>query len=67
MRDGEKTDADGYPVQIYTLWFLPPVYPDSSLSVKENAEIMKNKNYALWKETYERVYGKKLVYGEKDD
>ena len=36
MKDGEKIGADGYPVQEYTVWFLPTIYPKQELSFKEN-------------------------------
>lgn len=64
MEDTEKLDAEGYNIQAYTLWFLPPIYPDENLSYKENAENMRMKNYKAWKETYEKVYGIPLDIGE---
>lgn len=64
LSDGEKIDADGLKVQEQTIWFLPPIYPDKNLSVKENTQFLMDKNYQLWKDLYEQVYGKKLVYGE---
>lgn len=41
MRHGDELDGDGYPLQIYTLHILPPVYPDKSLGEKLGAEQMK--------------------------
>ena len=41
---------------------MPAIYPDSSLSKNENAEMMKNKNYEVWKKTYEEFYGIPLSY-----
>lgn len=67
MRDSEALDGDGYPVQIYSLHILPPVYPDKTLGEKVSADAMKEKNYELWKETYERVYGIPLVYSRLKD
>ena len=63
MRHGDELDGDGYPLQIYTLHILPPVYPDKSLGEKLGAEQMKEKNYELWKEKYEEVYKVPLDYG----
>ena len=60
--DTDKFDVDGLPIQSYTLWFLPPIHPDKNLSIKEDAERIKNENYNLWKEIYEKVYKKPLVY-----
>ncbi len=56
MEDDEKLDGDGFPVQHYTLHFMPPIYPDSTLREAKNAEIMQERNYALCKEKYEEVY-----------
>lgn len=64
MEDTEKLDANGYKIQAYTVWFLPPIYKDNNLTSKENIEKMKNENYAVWKELYEKVYGLPLKYGE---
>lgn len=64
MEDTEKEDGDGAPVQAYTVWFLPPIYPDKDLDEKQNAERMKDENYRVWKELYEKVYGIPLTYGE---
>lgn len=62
MNDSDKIGADGFPIQEYTLHFLPAIYPDESKSIKENMEIMKDKNYASWKEVYEKTYGIPLTY-----
>lgn len=63
MEDTDKVSADGSPIQAYTLWFLPPIYPKKELSAKENADYLKDENYRVWKELYEKVYGMPLVYG----
>ncbi len=62
MNDSDKIGGDGFPIQEYTLHFLPAIYPDESKSVKENMEIMKDKNYEMWKEVYEKVYKLPLTY-----
>ena len=62
MRDTDKMDKDGYPIQAYTLHILEPIYPDPALSVVENVSIMKAENERVWKECYEKVYGIKLTY-----
>ncbi len=62
MRDTDKKDADGYPIQAYTLHILEPIYPDPTLSLAENITNMKAANEKAWKECYERVYGIKLTY-----
>ena len=62
MRDTEAKDADGYPIQAYTLHVLEPIYPDPTLSVNENIVKMKEANEKAWKECYEKAYGIKLTY-----
>lgn len=64
MEDTDKLDCDGFKIQAYTIWFLPPIYPKAELSDKENCEYLKEENYKAWKDLYEKVYGVPLVYGE---
>ena len=65
MRDTDKLDGEGYPIQAYTLHILNPIYPDPNKNIKENAEMLKLENERVWKELYERVYGVKLTYTTK--
>lgn len=62
MRDTENIGSDGFPIQAYTVHILPALYPDKEKNPRENAEIMKNKNFEMWKELYESVYGVELSY-----
>lgn len=62
MNDSDKIGGDGFPIQEYTLHFLPAIYPDKDKSVKENMEMLRDKNYTAWKEVYESVYGIPLTY-----
>ena len=62
MNDSEFVGADGFNIQEYTLHFLPAIYPDSNLNKKDNIEMLKNKNYEMWKEVYEKTYGIPLEY-----
>ncbi len=62
MNDSDKIGGDGFPIQEYTLHFLPAIFPDPNKTVKENMEIMKDKNYAMWKEVYEKEYNLPLTY-----
>ena len=57
-----KIGADGFDIPKHSIWFLPPIYKKPELSDKDNVEYMKNENFRLWQETYERVYGVKLEY-----
>ena len=65
MRDTEEMDADGYPIQAYTLHILPPIYPKEELTSTENATYLQKENYRVWKELYEKVYGVALSYEDK--
>ena len=62
MEDTENLDADGFPIQAYTVHILPAIYPDASKTTKENTKRMCEENYRVWKETYETVYGEPLSY-----
>ena len=62
--DPHRLDENGYPVQRHTLHVLPPIYPDNSLGEKKGAEAMRLAAYEACKQTYERVYGVPLCYGE---
>lgn len=62
MRDTDKFDADGYPIQAYTLHILAPIYPDPTLSVTENTNNMLKANEEAWKALYEKVYQIPLKY-----
>ena len=62
MEDSDIIGGDGFPIQEYTLHFFPAIYPDPSKSEKENIEFMKNKNFDLWKECYEKTYKIPLEY-----
>ena len=62
MRDIDKLDENGYPIQAYTLHVLEPIYPESTLSICENVTKMKKANEEAWKKCYEKVYGLDLTY-----
>ena len=62
MEDSDIIDGDGFPVQKYTVNFMPAIFPDNSKSSKENIEFMKNKNYEVWKKVYEDFYKIPLTY-----
>lgn len=62
MSDSGTIGGDGFPVQEYTLHFLPALRSDAALSTKQNIESMRQKNYDMWREVYERVYGIPLTY-----
>ena len=64
MEDTSRIDQDGFNIQAYTVWILPAIYPKDNLTEKENADYLREENYRLWKELYEKVYGEKLKYGD---
>ena len=66
MQDSDIVDSDGFFVQEYTVNILKPIFPKEELSVRHNAEFMKNENYSVWKKVYEEFYGIPLVYSEEE-
>jgi lipopolysaccharide biosynthesis glycosyltransferase len=62
MKDTDIIGEGGYYVQEYTVHVSEPIYPDPDLSYRKNVEMLKAKNYAVWKEIYEREYQMPLVY-----
>lgn len=62
MKDTDIPGEGGFPVQEYTVHISEPIYPDPSLSYKKQVEDLKNKNYEIWKDIYEREYQQPLVY-----
>ena len=50
MRDDERLDEDGCPLQRYTVHFLPPVYPNKNVDAKTGARQMLEETYAKYKE-----------------
>ncbi len=62
MEDTDVMDGDGFPVQAYTIHIAPPIYPEQQKSNAENAQMMLNQNYEVWKEIYEKTYQKPLTY-----
>lgn len=62
FEDSDVIGEDGSPVQAYTVHIGKPIYPNKYLPAKENMKMLRDKNYAFWKETYEKAYGKELKY-----
>ncbi len=62
MTDSDVVGPDGFFVQEYTVHILKPIYPKPELSLRQNANYMRDQNYAVWKELYEKVYNTPLVY-----
>ena len=58
----EHIDKDGAPVQEYTIHINKPIYKDESLPFKEAVKKMKDTNFEICKNIYEKVYGIPLTY-----
>ena len=67
MEDSEIIGEDGFPVQEYTVNISEAIYPDEGLSEKENINMLRDKNYEVWKEIYEDFYGIPLEYNILDN
>ena len=62
MQDSNIIGEDGFFVQEYIVNIGKPIYPDSKLPEKKNANIMREKNADIWKEIYEKFYKVPLEY-----
>ena len=66
MEDSDILGEDGFYVQEYTIHIAPAIYPDPQKSRAANIQMMKDKNFEVWKEIYETTYGEALVYDTDD-
>lgn len=66
MEDSDILGEDGFYVQEYTIHIAPAIYPDPLKSRAANIEMMKEKNFEIWKNIYETTYGEALVYDTDD-
>jgi len=62
MRDLDEKDTDEFYKVKYVLHILGVIYPDKTLTARENSFIMRDKDYAMKKAAYEKAYGKQLDY-----
>ena len=60
MENTDEIGEDGFYKQKYTLHVLPTIYPDKSLTVRENRERMRRLDEAAKRKCYEDFYGIKL-------
>ncbi len=68
MTELDQNDTKEFLKVKYTLHILGTLRPDLEKSAKENSYILCEKDYALKKAAYEKIYGKPLTYNfEKDD
>ena len=62
MEDSDIIGDDGFPVKEYHVHIEKAIYPDKEISERENVELMKEKNFEVWKNIYEEFYGIPLEY-----
>ena len=62
MEDSQITGEDGFKIQEYTMHIGKPIYPDADLTVRENTNQMREKNFEYWKNVYEAFYKIPLKY-----
>ena len=67
MQDSEIMGDDGFPVQEYIVNIEKPIYPAENLSERENTIKMRDENFEVWKEVYERFYKIPLTYNTVKD
>jgi hypothetical protein len=60
--DIDEYDDSGFKKSKYTLYIMPPIYPDKDKNLKENKDEMREKDYMQKVEAYEKAYNKKLDY-----
>lgn len=62
MKDSEYIDESGFPIQEYTIHIEKPIYPNAELGYRDRIEDLKQRNFEVWKEVYEREYQTELSY-----
>lgn len=65
MKDSEIMGDDGFPIQEYTIHISEPIYPNSALPYRDRVEDLKNRNFEVWKDIYEKEYQTPLIYDEQ--
>lgn len=59
IEDTDEIGDDGFKKSKYTLYVMPPIYPDPNKTLKQNKEEMRQKDFELKVEAYEKAYGRK--------
>lgn len=62
IKDCDQKENEEFYKTSYVVHILPVIYPDLSLSVREDSLRMMELDYKQKKRAYERAYGKKLSY-----
>lgn len=66
MREKDGFDQDGFKNIRYIIHIMKPIYPDTNKDLKTNKTEMRDKDYKLKVEAYEKAYDKKLDYNFED-
>ena len=66
MREKDGFDQDGFKNIRYIIHIMQPIYPDKSKDLKTNKTEMRDEDYKLKVEAYEKAYEKKLDYKFED-
>lgn len=67
LSDQTIKDTDGLPIQNLTVHIMKPIYKDNSKTDQENIKEMKEKNYNMCKDIYEKTYNTPLVFNTKTE
>jgi hypothetical protein len=62
MEDGDVIEENGFPRQEYTVFVEKPIYPKAGLTEREQVSAMRDENFRVWREIYEKFYGVPLEY-----
>lgn len=62
MEESNIIGEDGFPIMEYHVNIEEPIYKNKKLTDKENIQEMRNKNFDIWKNIYEKFYETPLKY-----
>ena len=62
LKESNKIGEDGFSIMEYYINIEKPIFPNDTISHKENIKFLKKKNFEVWKNIYEDFYGIPLKY-----
>lgn len=62
LKDSNIIGDDGFFVQEYFVHIMPLIFPNKNMTEKESSNKMRDENFELCKNMYEKIYNQKLVY-----
>ena len=62
FRHTGEFDEEGIEIKYLSVHIMPPIFPKSGVSDKENISYMRDLNFKMCKDKYEEIYGRKLEY-----